>query len=128
VPYAIISAALFASVDPPDVLLTKLECTALESLVVLTLISDEDPGLVTLLKNPCQFISSLIHLMPLDGLIFGFSDRMPEGLLLSTSCHLLLRPAQPSMCWTMLLMFMLDWRHCQQIKRSTLMSMWGQRE
>ena len=53
VPYAVISAALFASVDPPDVLLTKLERTALESPVVLAFVSDEDPSLVTLLnKNP----------------------------------------------------------------------------
>jgi hypothetical protein len=72
VPYAIISAALFTSADPPDVLLTKLEHTALESPVVLALMSDKDPSLVTLLKNPHQFIGSLIHPTPLDGLIFGF--------------------------------------------------------
>jgi hypothetical protein len=73
VPYAIISAALFTSGDPPDVLLTKLERTALESPVVLALVSDEDPGLVTLLKNPRWFVGSLIHPTPLDGLMFGFS-------------------------------------------------------
>jgi hypothetical protein len=35
--------------------------------------SDEDPGLVTLLKNPRWFIGSLIRPTPLDGMIFGFS-------------------------------------------------------
>jgi hypothetical protein len=73
VPYAVISAALFASADPPDVLLTKLERTALESPVVLALVSDEDPSLVTLLKNPRRFVGSLIRPTPLDGLVFGFS-------------------------------------------------------
>jgi hypothetical protein len=73
VPYAVVSAALFASGDPPDILLTKLERTALESPVVLALVSDEDPGLVTLLKNPRRFVGSLIHPTPLDGLMFGFS-------------------------------------------------------
>jgi hypothetical protein len=52
VPYAVVSAALFASGDPPDILLTKLEHTALESPVVLALVSDEDPGLVTAQKPP----------------------------------------------------------------------------
>jgi hypothetical protein len=74
VPYAVISAALFALGDPPDILLTKLERgTALESPVVLALVSDEDPDLVTLLQKTRQFVSSLIRPMPLDGLMFGFS-------------------------------------------------------
>lgn len=73
VPYAVVSAAIFNSVDAPYVLFNKPERTALESPVILALVSDEDPGLITLLKNPCHFVGSLIRPTPLDGLIFGFS-------------------------------------------------------
>ena len=73
VPYAVVSAAIFNSADAPDVLFNKLERTALESPVILALVADEDPGLITLLKNPRHFGRSLIRPTPLDGLIFGFS-------------------------------------------------------
>ena len=43
VPYGVFSAALFSSVDPPEVLLNKLERTALESPVMVALVLDEDP-------------------------------------------------------------------------------------
>jgi hypothetical protein len=72
VPYTVVSAAIFNSADVPNVLLNKLECTALELPVILALVSNEDPGLITLLKNPHRFVGSLSWPMPLDGLIFGF--------------------------------------------------------
>ena len=43
VPYGLFTAALFSSMDPPEVLLNKLERTALESPVMVTLVLDEDP-------------------------------------------------------------------------------------
>ena len=72
VPYGVLSAALFNSVDPPEVLLNKLERTALESPMVVALILDEDLDWITLLKNPRCFVGSLMHPTPLDGLIYGF--------------------------------------------------------
>ena len=74
VPYRMFSAALFNSVDPPEVLLNKLEQTALESPMMVALISDEDPDWITLLKNPRQFVGSLVHPRTLlDRLMYGFS-------------------------------------------------------
>ena len=73
VPYGVLSAALFHSADPPELLLNMLERMALESPVVVALISDEDPDWITLLKNPRHFVGSLMHPTPLDGLIYGFS-------------------------------------------------------
>ena len=72
-PYGVVSAALFSLLDLPEALLQKLERTALESLVVVTLVSDEDPDWITLLKSPRRFVGSLVHPTPLDGLIYGFS-------------------------------------------------------
>ena len=73
VPYGLLAAALFNSMDPPEVLLNKLERTALESPVMVALVLDEDPDWITLLKNPRRFVGSLVHPTPLDGLIYGFS-------------------------------------------------------
>ena len=73
IPYRVISAALFSSLDPPEVLLHKLERMALESPVMVALVLDEDPDWITLLKNPRCFMGSLVHPTPLDGLIYGFS-------------------------------------------------------
>ena len=52
VPYAVLSAAIFNSGDPPDTLLTRLERTSMESPVMVALISDEAPDWISLLKNP----------------------------------------------------------------------------
>jgi hypothetical protein len=38
VPYAVVSAAIFNSADAPDILLNKLERTALDLLVILALV------------------------------------------------------------------------------------------
>ena len=42
-PYAILSAAFFHSMDPPDTLLSKLERSSLESPMMVTLVLDEAP-------------------------------------------------------------------------------------
>ena len=47
VPYGLFSAALFSSMDPPEVLLNKLEQTALESPVMVALVLDEDLDWIT---------------------------------------------------------------------------------
>ena len=73
VPYGLFPAALFSSMDLPEVLLNKLERTALESPVMVALVLDEDPDWIMLLKNPRCFVGSLVHPTPLDGLIYGFS-------------------------------------------------------
>ena len=73
VPYGVVSAALFSSLDPPEALLQKLERTAMELPVMITLVSDEDPDWITLLKSPRHFVGSLVHPTPLDGHIYGFS-------------------------------------------------------
>lgn len=72
VPYTVLSAAIFNSANPPEVLLNKLEHTALESPVILTLVSNEDPSWVTLLKNLQCFVGNLLHPTALDGLFYGF--------------------------------------------------------
>ena len=62
-PYAILLAALFnSSMDPLDTLLTKLKRTSLESPVIVRLILDEALDWISLLKNPCQFVRSLLTL------------------------------------------------------------------
>ena len=73
VPHGVFSTALFNTVDPPEVLLNKLERTSLESPVMVALVLDEDPDWITLLKNPRWFVGSLLHPAPLDGLMYGFS-------------------------------------------------------
>ena len=45
----------------------------MESPVMITLVSDEDPDWITLLKSPHHFVGSLVHPTPLDGHIYGFS-------------------------------------------------------
>ena len=73
VPYGVFSTALLNSVDPPEVLLNKLEQMALESPMMVALVLDEDLDWITLLKNPRQFVGSLVHPAPLDGFMYGFS-------------------------------------------------------
>ena len=73
IPYALLSAAFFRSVDPPETLLTKLERTSLESPVMIALVSDEALDSISLVKNPCQYISSLLNPSVLDGLVYGFT-------------------------------------------------------
>ena len=51
VPYGLFSAALFSSMDPPEVLLNKLEWTALESSVMVALVLDEDLDWITSVKK-----------------------------------------------------------------------------
>ena len=69
----LLAAVLFNSADPPERLLNKLEQMALESPMVVALVSDEDPDWITLLKNPRHFVGSLLHPTALDGLMYGFS-------------------------------------------------------
>ena len=52
VPYALLSAAFFRSMDPPDTLLTNLKRTSLESPVMITLVSDKALDSISLVKNP----------------------------------------------------------------------------
>jgi hypothetical protein len=73
VDYATLSAALFASADAPDVLLSRVEALARRSPVIVALIPDEEPERITLLKNPRRFTGSLTNPSPLDGLADGFS-------------------------------------------------------
>ena len=51
VPYGLFTAALFSSMDPPEVLLNKLEWTALESSVMVALVLDEDLDWITSVKK-----------------------------------------------------------------------------
>ena len=71
VPYGVLSATIFNSADPPEeTLINKLEWTALESPMVIALVSDEDPNWITLLKNPRCIVGSLVHPTALDGLMY----------------------------------------------------------
>ena len=71
--YGTLSAALFASADAPDVLLSRVEALAQRSPVIVALVSDEEPERITLLKNPRRFTGSLANPSPLDGLVYGFA-------------------------------------------------------
>ena len=73
VPYALLSAAFFRSVDPPETLLTKLKRTSLESPVMIALVSNEAPDSILLVKNPRRYIGSLLNPSVLDGLVYGFT-------------------------------------------------------
>ena len=80
VPYALLSAAFFRSVDPPKTLLTKLERTSLESPVMIALVSDEAPDSISLVKNPRRYIGSLLNPSVLDGLLYGFAGPNAQSL------------------------------------------------
>lgn len=69
VPYGVLSAAFFASADPPEALLNKLERLAQASPVMVALSSEEDPDRISLLKNPRRFVGSLLNPSGLDGLL-----------------------------------------------------------
>ena len=73
VPYALLLAAFFCLVDPPETLLMKLERTSLESPVMIALVSNEAPDSISWVKNPRQYISSLLNPSVLDGLVYGFT-------------------------------------------------------
>ena len=73
VPYTLLSAAFFRSVDPPKTLLTKLERTSLESPVMIALVSNEAPDSILLVKKPCRYISSWLNPYVLDGLVYSFT-------------------------------------------------------
>jgi hypothetical protein len=73
VDYGTISASLFASADPSDILLGRVEALAQRSPVIVALVSDEEPERITLLKNPRRFSGSLANPSPLDSLIYGFA-------------------------------------------------------
>ena len=72
VPFSVLSATIFNSADPLEMLLSKLEQTALESPIVVALVSDENPDWITLLKNPRCLVGSLLHPTALDGLMYSF--------------------------------------------------------
>ena len=82
VPYAILLAAIFNSVDPLDTLLTKLERTALELPVIVVMIWGEGLDWISLLKNPQWFVGSLLNPLALDGLLYGFTR--PDASRLAT--------------------------------------------
>ena len=73
IPYVVLLAALFNSMDPPDTLLTRLKRTSLESPVTVALIADEAPDWISLVKNPHQFVGSLLNPLILDGLVYRFT-------------------------------------------------------
>ena len=77
IPYALLLATFFHSVDPPETLLTKLKRTSLESPMMMALVSDEAPDTISLLKNPCRYVSSLLNPLILDGMVYGFTG--PDG-------------------------------------------------
>ena len=79
-PYAILSATLFNSMDPLDTLLTRLERTLLESSVIVALILDEALDVISLLKNPCQYVGSLLNPSTLDRLVYGFTGPNAHNL------------------------------------------------
>ena len=81
IPYALLSAAFFCSVDPPETLLTKLERTSLESLVMVALVSDEAPDAISLVKNPHRYVGSLLNPSVLDGLVYGFTRPDAQNLV-----------------------------------------------
>jgi hypothetical protein len=68
-----LSAAFFASVDPPEALQNKLECLALASPVMVALSSEEDLDRISLLKNLRCFVGSLLNPSGLDSLLYGFT-------------------------------------------------------
>ena len=80
--YAVLSAAFFCSVDPPNTLLTKLKRTLLESPVMIALVLDKALDSISLVKNPCQFVGSLLNPSVLDGLMYGFMG--PDATNLAT--------------------------------------------
>ena len=73
IPYTLLLATFFHSVDPTKTLLTKLERTLLESPVMIALVSDEAPDSISLVKNPRRYISSLLHPSVMDGMVYGFT-------------------------------------------------------
>ena len=73
IPYALLSAAFFRSVDPPETLLMKLERILLESAVMIALVSDKALDSISLVKNPRRYIGSLLNPSVLDGLVYGFT-------------------------------------------------------
>ena len=84
IPYALLSAAFFRSVDPPETLLMKLERTSLESPVMIALVSNEAPDSISLMKNPRRYIGSLLNPSVLDGLVYGFTG--PDAQNLAAVC------------------------------------------
>ena len=60
-PYTILLATLFNSMDPLNTLLTRLKRTLLESPVFVALILDEALDVISLLKNPHQYVGSLLN-------------------------------------------------------------------
>ena len=80
VPYALLSAAFFHSVDPPKTLLTKLERALLELPVMIALVSDKASDSISLVKNPHQYIGSLLNPSVLDGMVYGFTGPNAQNL------------------------------------------------
>ena len=81
IPYTLLSATFFHSVDPPETLLTKLKRTSLESPVMVALVSDEALDSISLVKNPCRYIGSLLNPSVLDGLVYGFTGPDARNLM-----------------------------------------------
>ena len=99
VDYATLSAALFASADAPDILLSRVESLAQRSPVIVALVTDEEPERITLLKNPRHFTGSLANPSPLDGLVYGFAG--PESRTLA-AVHLPIAAFETSAAYNVL--------------------------
>ena len=99
-PYAILLAAFFNSMDPPDILLTsRLERRSLESLMIVALISDEAPDMISLLKNPRQYVGSLLNPLTLEGLVYGFMGHDTQNL---AAVHILTAAFESTMAYNVL--------------------------
>ena len=58
----------------------KLERTSLESPMMMALVLDEVPDTISLLKNPCRYVGSLLHPLVLDGMMYGFMGPDSQNL------------------------------------------------
>ena len=83
IPYMVLSAALFNSMDPPDTLLTRLKRMSLELPVIVALIADEALDWISLMKNPHQFVGNLLNPLILDRLVCGFTGPASEQAKMS---------------------------------------------
>ena len=78
--FAILLSSLFTSTDGPESLLMRVEALVHHSPVMLALISDEEPNQITLLKNPCQYVGSLVNPSPVDNLMYSFTGKDAQNL------------------------------------------------
>ena len=73
VEFGVLTASLFTSANSPDALLAKVEALAHLLPMVITMILDEEPDWITLLKNSHQFTRNISTPCPINGLLYGFA-------------------------------------------------------